>query len=1061
MQVATTVELGIRPTSTRPLGWSESFVDVLPEEVPRPVAWKSLRDRRSGGVGWANISVEALATVVAVAAAFFVVRCALYLVNASKSRVTVRFLAGAKLTKSEDGENPCGTTDGDLPAEAAPAAEEEDENEPLDKQDLLKRAQGYATELKNVIYKNKCLFMEVKPDNRVKYISEILCLCVVEFAALYSLLARRERAGISETIRSIFRHVGELRGSLPRTQLSDSRRRHIKFLHGLLRRLPQVEPAAALEERQRLLRLKQLLQLQDMALVQLNNGVSWLREYLGGSNKGSDDSTVAASSAEGATAAVGGVAAAEKGTQSAAKCGVAAAEGGVAAAEGTGAADEGAHAAAEGSGAAAEGADAAAEGADAAAEGAGAAAIGAAVGTDAKVAAVVWAIEDTVHTRREQILVDPLLRGWLQKVHTERPHYSIISIQRFEAITRSPLPNHRELIESLLKTRLASGKEPMAYARPDGAGTARRVSSSSADGERAGGKWGTRPKGPSLAPLPQRPKKFPPPRSPKEGGTTGSAPLYASFRASQGAGVAAAAAGGKHVAQQAASQSGDLPLRAPSNISSDVSPSDSPGVPQASAFSAAAQPAAALSTEERAPQGTHDSEASDVSCGEGCSDSPLPPRASPTPTASSSIVAVSAATVDSALHSVLSPGSPDDSPVGSASSPPEAPGTAHDFLERSTALETSSTASGKPFGDFDRAPGPPKPRHAIPFLSLAREPAEFTRSFSIIEDSGTWFLQATPADGSGLQMEREVMLESPESPLQASASEPLPGSPWIPTERFSPSEPARLQTSVDTAAILRSLEFPSVSRAGSPDDSPVGSAASSPSGVSGTAHDFLDSSTSGKPFGDFDRAPGPPKPRHAIPFLSLARERAELTRSFSTVEDSGTWFLQATPADGSGLQREREVMLESPESPLQASASKPGSPWIPTRPFSASEPAGLQDLVDTAGIFRVLDTWGPFQNPVQTPVVKVLPSMEPDELSHGEASAALRQLSKLFSGASGESPGETVLLDERPPAVATRENVALASTAVGAAANTATTESPAAATESGDGGRLPGGRSFK
>ncbi|CDJ33235.1 uncharacterized protein EMH_0015230 [Eimeria mitis] len=326
------------------------------------------------------------------AAVYLVLRCAVYLVNASKSRVALRFLAKAEETTRTEAGEPCTVQDDDQPEAAAGAAGAEREGEVLLVDDLLERARRYVTELETLLRVNTFVFTQL--DNALKFmlVAEFLCLCLMEFSALYSLMERRERAGMQELISNIYIKIQSLGNRMNWRQLTPARRRHIQFLYSLFDRLSEVDPpTGAFEERQRLSRMKELLTLQEMALGQLDYGFSALRECVESGRKRSDDPKAGASPAKGAAAATQGAVAPPDVPEAP---------------------------------------------------------------ESVTVRSVFMAIERTAHKRRDQNLMDKHLSAWMRMKHYEKPHYSIMSTHRLLKATGQPMQTHKELLEDLQATPL-------------------------------------------------------------------------------------------------------------------------------------------------------------------------------------------------------------------------------------------------------------------------------------------------------------------------------------------------------------------------------------------------------------------------------------------------------------------------------------------------------------------------------------------------------------------------------------------------------------------------------
>ncbi|CDJ33234.1 uncharacterized protein EMH_0015220 [Eimeria mitis] len=388
MQVAPAAEPHALPTWLQLLGsvaTVESGRHGSPGDAVSPLTSGSLRKRRNVGFR-GDSSVAALAAVALLATAYLVLRCALYLASASRS--SLRFLAGAENEANKDQEESCGPpAEQDRPAAAIANK----------KPQLLKRARRYVEELARLIGKNSWLVLKLKPSLKVTCVAKFLCLSLVEASALFALLERRDRAGITEAVNKISRRIWDLRDSIGEKDVSHARQRNLNILHATLNNLqssnPSEEPMA---EAQRLEMVEHLLQLQELALTQLNSGICWLRGLIQGSKDASTDTKPAAAAAEGAAAA------------------------------------------GEEAGAVADGGDAVDE---------------------AKVAAAVKAIELTVHTRRDHILNDPKLSRWL-RTSQPKGHYGITNRLHMEMITQQPLLTHPERLEGLMATPLGSGSPP-------------------------------------------------------------------------------------------------------------------------------------------------------------------------------------------------------------------------------------------------------------------------------------------------------------------------------------------------------------------------------------------------------------------------------------------------------------------------------------------------------------------------------------------------------------------------------------------------------------------------
>ncbi|CDJ27918.1 uncharacterized protein EMH_0011460 [Eimeria mitis] len=543
MQIAAAAEPGGHRTSL--FYGSQSSWEVTPGEVVLPVISRSLPQRRIAGVGGLTVSVAAVAAVVAIAASYFVVRCALYLSNARKRRASLRFLAGAEGKTNNDQGDPCGTSAGDPPAAAAASVDEEKTDETLDEQDLLEQAGRYVFELTRVMERNGWLLTQLNFSLRARCVAIFLCVCLVELAALFSLLDKRERVGMKRGIHLISATVVDLRRSLGRAPLSPSRRRHIRFLHELVDQLATVPPpTAVLERSQRLLRIKELLQLQEVALGQLKAGLGWLSACLENCKETQDVGKAPAEFIEDTVAAAEGAAAA--------------------------------------------GAAAAAPYAP----------TSAAAG---RVDAVVAALQTTAYKRREQVLRDASLSRWLREVHGPDSRHGLVSKGRLAQLALKPLQSHSERLAALQATPLGSGDElwkSIGLEEIDvQQGSASPCLPDAPCQEVTASTWAS----PNPSPCALGPLDTPRQDSRKEAGSTGSVLVSSSASTAETA-ASADAVVEQHAALEATNDSKTVPLAMSPNILSRASPPAAAGRRQSPAVFTDPEPPAAASASDRIPQ---------------------------------------------------------------------------------------------------------------------------------------------------------------------------------------------------------------------------------------------------------------------------------------------------------------------------------------------------------------------------------------------------------------------------------------------------------------------------
>ncbi|CDI73900.1 hypothetical protein EPH_0029500 [Eimeria praecox] len=764
-----------KPAAPPPLrGWSDSAREALPGESVSPATSRSLRKRRNWGISGPSASMLALAAVAAVVATYLVLRCALHLESASSRRGAQRYLAGSEGRTNKDLGGPCDGLVEDLPAAAAVVEEGE---EVLFQEDWLGRARHYAADLRQLIDSSAPLLLQLNTQLKAKCIAALLCLSVVELSASFSLLEGRERAGMEGQLSHIASRIISLQQSLGEEQTSRPGHPHAKGLFDLFNMLTGVKPVSAvLAPRHRLTKIKQLLQLQDVALVQLNAGLVWLRASLEMLKQEKECAQGAAGvAAECAASPAGGSASSAKGRSA------------------TGAA-------------AAEGAAPATENAESAA--------------DARVAAVVRAIERTVYERKTQVLRNPLLSIWLREMHAQGIHYGIVSTGDLETIGGKPLATHLELLEALQNSPLGSGKEFWERIRYKGAGapqstaspsvpsmpSPKQIVSSSEDLNSA-----ARLLGPLEAPR----------QGPRRGaGATGSASVSASPSTSLATPAAAAERNKRNATVQGTGRRTASSFRAASKLLFQVPLPSAAGrlqgpaaaskllfqVPlpsaagrlQGPAVPSAPKPAAAFSAWNRSLQGTHVSKAvsaTSVSRAVGYSPSAdAPPRRPPSP----SRPAVSTAAPNIPENYMFKSGAATRGPIASAAPAASwASAVAHGPSPGSAASQLSLAAPAQPPAGLHPAPGASGPCLEDPFPPLPRRhvtPARFPFLASTARD---WPLQPIGAGGSPLRQTGKHMSEPAASVLEAVASQPVPVSPFTQAESHSSSETSNPRIPVD------------------------------------------------------------------------------------------------------------------------------------------------------------------------------------------------------------------------------------------------------------------------
>ncbi|CDJ60931.1 hypothetical protein, conserved [Eimeria maxima] len=407
MQTAAAAEPAALPTSPQLVGLGDSALKVFPGEVVLPLNSKSIRKRRNRGVKGPSIGVLALAAVAALTAGYLVVRCAVFLLNSSRSTGELRVLAGKENARQKDPVGACGSTEDDLRGAAAPAAHVVEEVDPSDDSSLAVRARDHLAKLSILIRDHKHVVLELNPHLKAKCVAEFLCLAVVEVSALLSVLIPEQWGAMKRAIYSTSTFVWDIRKSFGGFDLTRTRERHISCLHKMLDALPKgPPPKQALPHGERVVKLREVLELQTLVLRQLEIGLGWL--------------TNAVKSLQEETGGLAELVAATTSTNSAADIGIAAAEGVSEPVDSYLSINSVAH---------------------------------------NRITAAVVGIELLVHERKDQILQDPLLSHLLRKIHPPG-HYGITNRHRLDYLSMQGVKPHGELLNALRKTHLGTYKPP-------------------------------------------------------------------------------------------------------------------------------------------------------------------------------------------------------------------------------------------------------------------------------------------------------------------------------------------------------------------------------------------------------------------------------------------------------------------------------------------------------------------------------------------------------------------------------------------------------------------------
>ncbi|CDJ60762.1 hypothetical protein, conserved [Eimeria maxima] len=531
MQISTAGEAGAHLTAH--LRRSNTSLDVSQSDTLSPVTSRSLAQRWLGENGRVRVTASIFPVVAALAAAFLLLHCALFLTNSHRSKTEPRLLSVSKGTTDKNAGGPCAVS-GENHLDAASAAGEE---EVLVEQELVEQAHRYVRDMKRLVASAEPVLLQLKSDLKAKCTAAFLCLFLVEFSALLCLLEKRQRAGMNEEIVAITARIQSISRTISRRHITRPQHRHIKCLQDFLDKLPQVQPVGAtIAERQRLQALKHLLQLQEAALAQLNAGCFWLRESLEGckKEKGGAQATAAADGA--AKGSTQGAAPAPAAPKTAAHSGF---------------------------------------------------------------VEVIHAMEATIHLRRKQVLIDPLVSRWLRDVHAHRSHYGLVSPGRLEALSRQPLQTHSQLLEALQATPLGTGDDPRERIRRANTGAQKRAISAMLPDATSGGEdvhYSEDPTNSSHVPEVSQL-----PLSRNRDGSSGTGSPSASPNAYSTA-SAARVDEKEHASLQDTSKHMPVPVRVVQNILTEVSPPAGAERPQVPALSAAPEPAVAFSAHGRSSE---------------------------------------------------------------------------------------------------------------------------------------------------------------------------------------------------------------------------------------------------------------------------------------------------------------------------------------------------------------------------------------------------------------------------------------------------------------------------
>ncbi|CDI76462.1 hypothetical protein EPH_0007040 [Eimeria praecox] len=151
------------------------------------------------------------------------------------------------------------------------------ESEVLDEERVLKRAKAYTSDLAHMMRESRRALLLMPSSYSVKGFSNLLRLCVVELAALCSLLQQGERHCLVYAVDLIKFDTVFFRYFFGPKRASRASVRHIDRLHAFLRELPHMDfGGGSMSPSERFLKIVQLLTLQQIALTQIQDRMQLL-----------------------------------------------------------------------------------------------------------------------------------------------------------------------------------------------------------------------------------------------------------------------------------------------------------------------------------------------------------------------------------------------------------------------------------------------------------------------------------------------------------------------------------------------------------------------------------------------------------------------------------------------------------------------------------------------------------------------------------------------------------------------------------------------------------------
>ncbi|CDJ27921.1 uncharacterized protein EMH_0011790 [Eimeria mitis] len=231
------------------------------------------RPKRKRGHRRFNILPVIFAALVAFATVYLLLRCARYLVATNKPKGVMRSVSAVD-REDRRCEVPISLRGQGEPARVALSGESPDEGK------VLQGAEQYISALAKEVKDSRTGLLSMPASLSVKVFSSVLRHCVVELAALTSLLEPAQRKPVEDAVEVVGLEIEFFSSFFKSHQKSRARLRHMQCMHDFLLELPRIDFAGdSMPRCQRISKLEKLLTLQEVALTQMQDGVRILTAH--------------------------------------------------------------------------------------------------------------------------------------------------------------------------------------------------------------------------------------------------------------------------------------------------------------------------------------------------------------------------------------------------------------------------------------------------------------------------------------------------------------------------------------------------------------------------------------------------------------------------------------------------------------------------------------------------------------------------------------------------------------------------------------------------------------